>query len=30
MYARRDDVMVGVAGLLILAFWAAVVWRMLS
>jgi hypothetical protein len=30
MYARRDDVMVGVAGLLILAFWAAVLWRMLS
>jgi hypothetical protein len=30
MYARRDDVIVGVAGLLILAFWAAVVWRMLS
>jgi hypothetical protein len=30
MYARRDDVIVGVAGLLILAFWAAVVWRMLT
>jgi hypothetical protein len=30
MYARRDDVMVSVAGLLILAFWVAVVWRVLS
>jgi hypothetical protein len=30
MDARRDDILVGLAGLLIFAFWAAVVWQVLT
>jgi hypothetical protein len=30
MHTRQDDIFVGVAGLLMLAFWAAVAWQLLT
>jgi hypothetical protein len=30
VYLRRDDFLVGLAGLLIFVFWAAVIWRVIS
>jgi hypothetical protein len=30
MDVRRDDILVGIAGLLLAAFWAAVFWRLFT